>query len=65
MRTTLTDDETKLCKQIGKQYPAFGELLERMRASELEFMAAGTPEHFGTYKGRVSMLADLRQLVRS
>ncbi len=65
MRTTLTDDETKLCKQIGKQYPQFEDLLARIRAAELESMSAGTQEHFSTYKGRVQCLTELRQLIRS
>jgi len=65
VRLQLSDDETKLLKQIGKQYAAFPELLDRLRNAELEAMSIGTQEHFSTYKGRVQCLTELRQLVRS
>ena len=64
MRIQLSDDEAKLLKQIGRQYPNFVELLERLRSAELESMATGTQEHFSTYKGRVQCLTEIRQLVR-
>lgn len=64
MRTTLSADETTLCKQIGKQYSQLVELLDRLRTAELEAMALGGGEHFMTYKGRVTMLTELRQHFR-
>jgi len=65
VRFQVTDDESKLLKQIGKQYPHFADLLDRLRLAELESMAGGTQEHFSTYKGRVQCLTEFRQLVRS
>ena len=65
MRIQLSDDEAKLLKQIGRQYPNLSDLLDRVRAAELESMANGTQEHFSTYKGRVQCLTEIRQLVRS
>lgn len=65
MRLQVSDDEAKMLKQIGKQYPAFSELLDRLRSAELEAMSNGTQEHFSTYKGRVQCLTEFRQLVRS
>lgn len=65
MRLQVSDDEAKMLKQIGKQYPAFPELLDRLRSAELEAMSNGTQEHFSTYKGRVQCLTEFRQLVRS
>ncbi len=54
-----------MCKQIGKQFSGFLDLLDRLRSAELEQMAQGTPEHFSTYKGRVQALTELRQVIRS
>lgn len=65
MRLQFTDDEAKMLKQIGKQYPAFSEMFERLRNAELESMSNGTQEHFSTYKGRVQCLTEFRQLIRS
>lgn len=65
MRIQLSDDEAKLLKQIGRQYPNLSDLLDRVRAAELESMANGTQEHFSTYKGRVQCLTEIRQLIRS
>lgn len=65
MRFTFSDDEQKLCKQIGKQFPNFLDLLDRLRTAELEQMATGTQEHFSTYKGRVRALTELQQVIRS
>jgi hypothetical protein len=65
VRIQLSDDEAKLLKQIGRQYPNLSDLLDRVRAAELESMANGTQEHFSTYKGRVQCLTEIRQLIRS
>jgi len=65
VRFQVSDDESKLLKQIGKQYPHFADLLDRLRLAELEAMSNGTQEHFSTYKGRVQCLTEFRQLVRS
>lgn len=65
MRLQLSDDEQAMCKQIGKQFSGFLDLLDRLRSAELEQMAQGTPEHFSTYKGRVQALTELRQVIRS
>jgi hypothetical protein len=65
MRLQLSDDEQAMCKQIGKQFSSFLDLLDRLRSAELEQMAQGTPEHFSTYKGRVQALTELRQVIRS
>lgn len=65
MRFLVTEDEQILLKQIGRQFPNFGELLARLRTAELEAMAQGTSEHFSTYKGRVQSLTELQQLLRS
>ena len=65
MRIQPTDDEAKLLKQIGRQYPNLSDVLDRLRAAELESTANGTQEHFSTYKGRVQCLTELRQLIRS
>lgn len=64
MRIQLSDDEAKLLKQIGRQFPGFPELLDRIRTAELESMSNGAQEHFSTYKGRVQCLTELRQLIR-
>lgn len=55
----LTQDETKLLAQIGKHYPEFGSLLGRVRADELEILAATSNEFFPVQKGRIGMLTDL------
>jgi hypothetical protein len=65
VRIQPTDDEAKLLKQIGRQYPNLSDVLDRLRDAELESMANGTQEHFSTYKGRVQCLTELRQLIRS
>lgn len=65
MRFTFSDDEQNLCKQVGKHFPGFLDLLERLRSAELEQMSQGTPEHFSTFKGRVQALTELRQVIRS
>lgn len=65
MRINLSDDESKLCKQLGKHYPQFLELLERLRAAELEAMALGNDDHFRVFKGRTQILTELRQAIRS
>lgn len=65
MRLTFSDDDLKLCKQIGKQYPNFGELIDRLRAAELEAMALGNDDHFRVFKGRTQILTEIRQAIRS
>jgi hypothetical protein len=65
MRLTFSDDDLKLCKQIGKQYPSFGELIDRLRAAELEAMALGNDDHFRVFKGRAQILTEIRQAIRS
>lgn len=65
MRFNFSDDDQKLCKQVGKHFPNFLELLDRLRDAELEQMANGTQEHFSTYKGRVRALTELQQVIRS
>lgn len=65
MRFLVSDDDAKLLKQIGKQYPHFSDLLDRLRVAELESMSNGAQEHFSTYKGRVQCLTEFRQLIRS
>ena len=65
MRITLSDDELKLCKQLGKHYPQFLELVDRLRSAELEAMALGNDDHFRVFKGRTQILTELRQAIRS
>ena len=64
MRISLSDDEIKLCTQLGRQYPQFLELVERLRSAELESMATGNDDHFRVYKGRTQLLTELRQAIR-
>jgi hypothetical protein len=59
----LNDDEKQLCAQVARQFPRFGELLDKTRQAELEIMAKTTQELFCTHKGRVQMLTELRQLI--
>lgn len=61
MNLSLTDSEKTLCKQVGRQFPHFAELVDRLRQQELETMAKTVPDHFCTYKGRVQVLTELRQ----
>lgn len=56
---SLTLDDRKLLTQIGRQYPDFGLLLARVRADELEILAATSNEFFPVQKGRIGMLTDL------
>lgn len=56
---SLTPDDRKLLTQIGRQYPDFGLLLARVRADELEILAATSNEFFPVQKGRIGMLTDL------
>ncbi len=56
---SLTQDDRKLLTQIGRQYPDFGLLLARVRADELEILAATSNEFFPVQKGRIGMLTDL------
>ena len=55
----LTNDDTKLLAQIGRQYPDFGLLLGRVRADELEVMSLTSTEFFPMHKGRIGMLTEL------
>lgn len=64
MRLMLTADEAELCKQVGRQFPRYVEMLDRLRTAEMESMAVSSSDHFGTFKGRVSVLTELRQQVR-
>jgi hypothetical protein len=54
-----------LLKQVGKTYPQLDELLGELRLAELEQLVRSDKEHFDTYKGRVQVLTELRQLIRS
>lgn len=65
MRIKLTDDDLTLCKQMGKHYPHFVELVERLRLAELEAMATSNDEQFRVFKGRTQILTELRQAIRS
>lgn len=59
----LSEDDRLLLRQLGRQYPALVVALSRLRQNELETMAKTSPEHFSTYKGRVQVLTELRQLI--
>jgi Flp pilus assembly protein TadB len=65
MRFMVSEDEQVMLKQIGRQFPNFLDLIARLRTAELEAMALGSSEHFGTYRGRVQSLTELQQLLRS
>lgn len=49
--------------QLGKHNPRFVELLQQMRAYEVEQTMLGSSERFDTHKGRVSMLTELLQQI--
>jgi len=61
MNFSLSEPEKLLCKQVGRHFPQFVELVDRLRQQELETMALTTPEHFCTYKGRVQVLTQMKQ----
>ena len=64
MRITLSDDDSHLLVQVGKQFPQVVDLLDRLRGAEMEAMSIGADDHFRTYKGRVQILTEIRQAVR-
>lgn len=59
----FTADDAHLLRQLGRQHPALGELLTRVRAAEMERLSQTSVELFSTLKGRVQMLTELRQLI--
>lgn len=59
----LSPADRQLLKQLGRQHPALGELLTRVRAAEMERLSQTSVELFSTLKGRVQMLTELRQLI--
>jgi len=63
MRLTPSSDDAALLKQIGRQYPQVVDVLNRLRAAELEAMTLATADQFSTYKGRVQSLTEFRQLI--
>ena len=56
---SLTQDDKKLLTQISRQYPDFGLLLGRVRADELELLAATSIEFFPVQQGRIRVLTEL------
>lgn len=57
----LPDEDANLLRQVGRQNKDFIEVLERLRASEVEVTLKSPIERFLTQKGRVEMLTELLQ----
>lgn len=60
----LSDADALLAKQVGRQNSQFVELLENLRADELEALAKASVDNFSTLKGRVQMLTELLQQLK-
>lgn len=60
----LADADALLAKQVGRQNSQFVELLENLRADELEALAKASVDNFCTLKGRVQMLTELLQQLK-
>lgn len=60
----LSDADALLAKQVGRQNSQFVELLESLRADELEALAKASVDNFSTLKGRVQMLTELLQQLK-
>jgi hypothetical protein len=62
----LTDDEIVTFATVGRHNREFAELLDTLRTEELELMVkCGSLENFCTSKGRVQMLTEILQQLRS
>ena len=57
----FTERQQHTLQSIARNQPDFIELVEAWRKSELESMAQGTPENFGTNKGRVQLLTEMQR----
>lgn len=60
----LSDAHALLAKQVGRQNSQFVEMLESLRADELEALAKASLDNFSTLKGRVQMLTELLQQLK-
>lgn len=60
----LSDADALIAKQVGRQNSQFVEMLESLRADELETLAKASLDNFSTLKGRVQMLTELLQQLK-